>query len=174
MTLNLWDMVAVVVISLLASLAGAAMFDRFASSKGPDFVTFDVTRLMNAQRAVASRVLAGDQDAVSTISRVGKDSMRTVEKFARGRMVVVKQAVVRGEVEDITMAVLEDLGLPTDVPTATLPQPAPGETTSLSLDPAVRTTEEARERIAQMRRDYFATQAANNPGEDDASAALLP
>lgn len=84
----------------------------------PSVVAFDVTRLANAQRAIAAGLLDQDSDAILTLSRIGRESEAAIRDVAGpGTVVLVKQAIVAGEIPDITDAVLTRLGLPTNVPT---------------------------------------------------------
>ncbi len=82
-------------------------------------VTFDISRLTNAQRAIAAGLIQGDDpDVVVTLARIGKEVEGAIVDIAGpGALVVVKQAIISGQAEDITDAVLARLGLPTDVPT---------------------------------------------------------
>ncbi len=84
----------------------------------PSIVAFDVTRLANAQRALAAGLLGQDSDALLSLSRIGRESEVAIREIAGpDTVVLVKQAIVTGEVLDITDAVLTRLGLPTNVPT---------------------------------------------------------
>lgn len=82
-------------------------------------VTFDTVKYISAQRAVATRLIGGKEDgeAIGILARVEKGSRAIIEAKANGRQVIVKQAmVINNGVEDITDAVLAELGLPTDIP----------------------------------------------------------
>lgn len=96
------------------------------------FVVIDVVKLINAQRALASRLLAGEavSESVTTLTRAGEQTNAAIagaalEAVGPGRVpvVLVKQAVVQAPgvaLPDITDAVLARLGLPTDAPSVTL------------------------------------------------------
>lgn len=87
----------------------------------PSVVTFDPVKFTNAQRAVAS-ILAvrPDADASLTLTQVAKQAESVIQEEARGAVVLVKQAVVApAGIPDITDAVLERFGLPTNAPTIT-------------------------------------------------------
>lgn len=83
---------------------------------------FDVVKFANAQRALASKFLGKRDDpneAGMLLLTLSKKTTATIEKIAGpGTLVLVKQGVVSGSQLDITDAVLTELGLPTDVPTA--------------------------------------------------------
>lgn len=85
-------------------------------------VVFDVIKLANSQRAVASAFLknGGDQssDSAALLMDVSKRTRESIRKVAgENTLVLVKQGVVSPELPDITDDVLKDLGLPTQVPT---------------------------------------------------------
>jgi hypothetical protein len=87
----------------------------------PAIVTFDPVRFVNAERAVAS-ILAvkPSSDGALTLSQAAKQADPVIREEAHGAIVIVKQALVAQEgVPDITDAVLERFGLPTNVPTIT-------------------------------------------------------
>lgn len=114
----------VLLLSFAAGLAGAAALlaataylPGLPKASVPDVVTFDATRLANAQRAIAAGLLDNQSDALITLARIGRETEATIQTVAGGRLVLVKQAVVAGTVPDITDEVLQRLGLPTDVPT---------------------------------------------------------
>ena len=107
-----------VVLSAGAVLAMSRFVPRLALQ--PRVVTFDVFRYLNAQRAVASTFLRPGADQFSASQLLADMPVKTQEAIAAvagpGTLVVIKQAVVQGETEDITTAVLKKLGLPTNVP----------------------------------------------------------
>jgi hypothetical protein len=91
------------------------------SSTPLNAVVFDVIKLANAQRAVASAMM-GTGEAASESAQllldVSKRTRGAIEKVAGPQtLVLVKQGVVSPEMTDITDAVLKELGLPTKVPT---------------------------------------------------------
>lgn len=88
----------------------------------PKVATFDVTRFINAERAVASGLLSkkGDnaQNAAIVLAKVSKLVKSTIQEEAGpNTLILVKQGVVAGTAPDITSAVLKKLGLPTKEPT---------------------------------------------------------
>ncbi len=89
----------------------------------PRIVTFDVTKLVNSERAVASGLLGTHKNGnalivLSKVSGLVRNAIRT--EAGPGTIVLVKQGVVSRNVPDITTKVLKKLGLPiTKVPTAT-------------------------------------------------------
>lgn len=84
-------------------------------------VVFDVIKLANAQRAIASALLKQDDKAADNAQLLLDVSKRTREAIAKvagpNTLVLVKQGVVAPEMRDITDDVLEELGLPNHVPT---------------------------------------------------------
>ena len=84
-------------------------------------VVFDVVKLANSQRAVASSMMKNDEKAAETAVMLLDISKRTKESIRKiagaGVLVLVKQGVVSTDLPDITDDVLKDLGLPTKVPT---------------------------------------------------------
>lgn len=91
--------------------------------RGPvNAVVFDVVKLANAQRAVASSFIKSDgeksADSAALLMDVSKRTRESILKVAgASTLVLVKQGVVSPELPDITDDVLKDLGLPTQVPT---------------------------------------------------------
>ncbi len=122
-----------VLISLIALLGGAligstgAFNQMTGNGDATGMVAFDTVKLLNAQRAVASRIIGAPNtpaanDASVLLAKVSKEAAVVVQKHAAGRAVVVKQALaLPASVPDITDEVLTELGLPTDVPTITPP-----------------------------------------------------
>lgn len=88
---------------------------------GPSVVIFDPVRFTNAQRAAASiMAVAPNADTALTLTQVAKQAESVIQEEAHGAVVLVKQAVVAPSgIPDITDAVLERFGLPTNVPTIT-------------------------------------------------------
>lgn len=84
-------------------------------------LTFDPVKYGNAQRAVAASLMGasgGDVDDQVTLFRQSSAKLRaTIQAISGNALVVVKQTVVSGDIEDITDKVLTELGLPTEVPT---------------------------------------------------------
>lgn len=85
-------------------------------------VTFDTVRYLNSRRAAALDLMGSDlskaEESISTLAQVDRGVVPAIEEAAKGRLVIVKQAlVVEGSAPDITDDVLVALGLPTDVPT---------------------------------------------------------
>lgn len=83
---------------------------------------FDVVKFANAQRALASRFIGRTENATeggTLLLQLGAKTNAAIEKAAgAGTLVLVKQGVVSTGQVDITDAVLTELGLPTNVPTA--------------------------------------------------------
>lgn len=114
---------------VLTALMGAALalgivFLSKATEQRSDgntqFVVFDVVKLVNAQKAVASILLKDDTAAkaegTTLLLEVSKGTKSAIEKVAGGRAVLVKQGVVSSQFEDITDEVLDELKLPKNVP----------------------------------------------------------
>lgn len=84
-------------------------------------VVFDVIKLANAQRAIASALLKQDDKAADNaqlLLDVSKRTRSAISKVAGpNTLVLVKQGVVSPEMRDITDEVLTELGLPLQVPT---------------------------------------------------------
>lgn len=91
---------------------------------GNRIVVFDPVKHGNAQRAVAANLIANsgaDVDDQAMLFKQASSRLRsTIQKIAGNAVVVVKQSVISGEVEDITDAVLTELGLPLNVPSVDL------------------------------------------------------
>lgn len=84
-------------------------------------VVFDVIKLANAQRAIASALIKQDEKSTENAQLLLDVSKRTREVIAKvagpNTLVLVKQGVVSPEMRDITDEVLTELGLPLKVPT---------------------------------------------------------
>ncbi len=112
-----------------------ALMLRFMPGAAPGMtgvVSFDVIKYTNAQRAVASSFIKPGSDVSQSSELLLNLPARTREAISAsagaGTLVVIKQAVVQGQMSDITDDVLKRLGLPTNVPTA--------DATSYALDMA--------------------------------------
>jgi hypothetical protein len=115
------------VVALMLFAAGAFGFKYLAPSPastlgGERVVVFDVVKLANAQRRVASTFLGRDAAAAGEQAALLLDIQERTHSVIRqvagpGTIVLVKQAVIHTELDDITDAVLKQLKLPTDVPT---------------------------------------------------------
>ncbi|MHB0929172.1 MAG: hypothetical protein ACYC3W_09790 [Candidatus Nanopelagicales bacterium] len=85
-----------------------------------NIVSFDVIKLGNAERAIASGLIgpqtADTSDNGVLLMQVSKRVTAAIQQEAHGAVVIVKQAVVSGDIPDITDAVLKNLGLPVKVP----------------------------------------------------------
>ena len=111
----LWTAVITLVI-----VVGLVRFGHLAPRTGgpANVVTFDIIRYTNAQRAFASQFLTKKQvDDASLLMDLSKKTRASIAKYAGANTVIIKQAVVQGDIPDITDDVLKDLGLPTNVPT---------------------------------------------------------
>jgi hypothetical protein len=107
--------------SSLMAAALVVIVMRVTGSASPPVVVFDVIKLANAQRALASRFLStkGADEVAPLLMDVSKRTRAVIHKVAGANtIVVIRQAVVQGEMRDITDEVLTRLGLPTNVPTA--------------------------------------------------------
>ncbi len=108
-----FDVALLAALVVLAGLFGMWLQGRLAGGPGVDvgLVTLDPVRVVNAQRKLLGTKMAqGDEaDAVLLARRAGKALDEAIAAEAGGRVVIVRQAVVRGPVEDITDAVLEEL-----------------------------------------------------------------
>lgn len=84
---------------------------------GPRIVTFDVIKLVNAQRMIAGGLIVNDTDSFVLLNRVGKTTEQIIRSVAgEGTIVIIKAAMVNSDIPDITDEVLVSLGLPTDAP----------------------------------------------------------
>ncbi|MDR5726915.1 MAG: hypothetical protein RB191_05550 [Terriglobia bacterium] len=95
---------------------------RFSGTPTPPVVTFDIIKYENAERAMAAKFLVQQDpgDAGALLQRVSSETRAVIREIAGpGTLVVVKQAIIQGQTEDITNAVLTRLGLPTKVPGVT-------------------------------------------------------
>jgi hypothetical protein len=109
------------------AIAGAVVFHfkgpsvQLSPFGGPAIVMFDPVRFANAQRAAASILaIRPDADTSLTLTQVAKQAESVIREEAHGAVVLVKQAIVAPQgVPDITDAVLERFGLPSNVPTIT-------------------------------------------------------
>jgi len=133
-----WRKVALPTVLGAAAGMAAALATSYTAPSAPDaepaFVTFDTARYINARRAAASRLLGDDREAaeatISSLSRVDRGVVPTIQDHAGDRLVLVRQAVVlEGSVPDITGEVLESLGLPTDAPSIHLDPESMPDTT---------------------------------------------
>jgi hypothetical protein len=114
------------ILTVLVSFLAFVLFLRFSplsSPQGPlNVVTFDIVRYTNAQRAVAAVFLNKGADqgmAAETLTGLSDRTHTAIMDVAGpGTVVLLKQAVVQGQMRDITSAVLKKLRLPTDVPTS--------------------------------------------------------
>lgn len=118
-------------------------------------VTIDMAQVMNAQRALASR-LSGDNpdgEAASTLSRSGRNMEAAIRQAAGpDAVVIVAQAVVSwpGQMPDITDEVIDTLGLPEDAPSVSYggrDLPAQG-----NVDPDVRASRTRHEQAIKNHR----------------------
>lgn len=94
---------------------------------GPSAVVFDIIKYSNAQRALASKLVAGEGgqgDAAMLLRDVNTRTLGVVQEVAqriggKNVTVLVRQSVISApNAFDITDEVLKELALPTDVPTA--------------------------------------------------------
>jgi hypothetical protein len=107
--------------SSLIAAALVVMVMRVTGSASPPIVVFDVVKYANAQRALASKFLTGKgvEEVAPLLMDVSKRTRSVIHAVAGpNTVVVIRQAVVQGEMRDITDEVLTRLGLPTNVPTA--------------------------------------------------------
>lgn len=87
----------------------------------PRVVTFDVVKYVNAERAIADKMFGkNDPAAVApSLLNISKNTREVIREVAGPHtLVVISQAIVQGQADDITDSVLKKLGLPTNVPTA--------------------------------------------------------
>lgn len=108
------------IVTAIASIVTTLAVLRFAPVAiiKPSVVVFDVVKLANAERAIASNIIAKNdksQDSSVILAQVGKRAESSISKIAGpNTIVLVKQAVVGYNLPDITDAVLKDLDLPLD------------------------------------------------------------
>ena len=94
-----------------------------AGGHGADhLVVLDAVKLVNAERAALPMLSKqSGSDAAIALMDIGKRMQPAIEKAAGpGAVVVVKQAVVLGDLPDITDQVIKELNLPTNAPTVDL------------------------------------------------------
>ena len=94
---------------------------RFTTAAVPRIVTFDVVKYVNAERAIADKMFGkNDPAAVApSLLEISKKTRAVIREVAGPHtLVVIQQAIVQGQADDITNQVLERLGLPTNVPTS--------------------------------------------------------
>jgi hypothetical protein len=108
--------------TVLVSVGLVVLLMKFVAPRHlqPAVAAFDVVKYTNAQRAVASNFLRPNADVSATNELLLSLPKRAREVIADvagpGTVVVVRQAIVQGEVADITDEVLKRLGLPVNVP----------------------------------------------------------
>lgn len=108
----------------------------FLSVGNDAFVTLDVIKIVNAQRKMLGDTYKTDPNDLAIISsQIGRLMENTIDTAASGRTVLVKQAVVSSNLEDITDQVLESLDLPKEVPGLDLSSAWKPPVSSLSIDP---------------------------------------
>lgn len=116
-------LVQVLAIAVLASSITlvALKFGGLLSPPAVRVVTFDVLKYENAERAQAMKLMgeSGAGAVAPMLSYVSKRLRVAIQAAAGpGTLVVLSQAVVQGQTRDITDQVLQELGLPTKVPTS--------------------------------------------------------
>lgn len=111
-------LIGTILITMMATIM-VVKYTGVGGAKRVDIVTFDTLKYINAQRLVFSKYIAGvDKSAPEVINGLSDRARASIKKIAGpNTLVVLKQSVVQGEGYDITDQVLEDLGLPTAVPT---------------------------------------------------------
>ena len=125
-------LVQVLAIAVLASgiTLVALKYSGLLSPPAVRVVTFDVLKYENAERAQAMKLMgeSGAGAVAPMLSYVSKRLRVAIRAAAGpGTLVVLSQAVVQGQTRDITDQVLQELGLPTKVPTS-----SPVKTSSLA------------------------------------------
>jgi len=104
-------------LALSLAVAGLGLGHLMGSHwEGRCCVTVDLVRITNAERK-AFGVRGGDE---IEMLRIGRSIAPTIAELAGGRIVLVKQSVVGGDLPDLTDQVLDRLGLPKDAPTIDL------------------------------------------------------
>ncbi|MHB1666125.1 TrbI F-type domain-containing protein [Thiomonas sp.] len=138
----------------------------------PKIVTFDVTKLINAERAVAGGLLGKtkNENASIVLARVSSLVRRTITQEAGpGTIVLVKQGVVSKNVPDITDSVLAQLGLPAKATTAT---PMRYATQIAPTDMSYSYAGQAQQR--QIQQTWQKTIQENAQNQRAQNAAVLP
>ena len=105
----------------LISAALVIVLLRFTTVAVPRIVTFDVVKYVNAERAMADKMFGkNDVAAIApSLLNISKHTRAVIREVAGPHtIVVIRQAIVQGQTNDITDAVLSKLGLPTNVPTS--------------------------------------------------------
>jgi|SRR5690554_318667 len=139
---------SVAILTLLAMVAPPSKNGKGGQHlKNSDYVTFDTVKYVNSRREMTARLLgeneAQKQEAISVLTSVEKSTRPAIEKHAKGKIVIVKQALVLNEqVPDITDAVLLELGLPTTSLTINPQDPAKILTPYSTSDEYARQKEE--------------------------------
>lgn len=134
---------------------------------GNRFVTFDVIKLGNAERAVASGLIghsAASADDALVLTEASKQVMAAISREAAGRLVVIRQAIVENDtgIPDITNAVLADLNLPVDVPTINNQAVISDDSfVTPAYQQGARTAEADRKRNATEAQTYWMNKAAD-------------
>lgn len=124
--LNLYTMIALTAIAILVVVVTAMPpkngDENTSQLRNSDYVTFDTVKYVNSRREMTARLIGENetkkQEAISVLTSVEKSTRPTIEKHAKGKIVIVKQALVLdSQLPDITDAVLADLGLPLNTQT---------------------------------------------------------
>lgn len=107
---------------------GPQIKSALSAQTGVRFVTVDVVKIVNAQRALISQNISGDNEqVVRTTVFAGRNAENVMRQVAGPNAVIlVKQGVVTStiNVEDITDRVIEELGLDPNVKTSNILNPA--------------------------------------------------
>lgn len=114
--------VGAIILSIFLTLLAFKFIPAFKSLNAPKVVVFDITKYVNAQRSIASNYLTNDPSKMAQTNELlmglSDRTKAAIDKFAGpGTLVMVKQGVVSGEMDDITDKVLNEVGLSVKVPT---------------------------------------------------------
>lgn len=114
--------VGTVIVSVFLTLLTFKYIPTFKNLSAPKVVVFDITKYVNAQRSIASNYLTNDPSKMAQTNEllvgISDRTKAAIEKYAGpGNLVMVKQGIIMGEMEDITDKVLNEVGLSSKVPT---------------------------------------------------------
>jgi len=125
-TLLPWLVITAVVSVVVSLLAYKYMGPRYLA---PSTVVFDIVKYNNAQQRLVGQLLQQQKgpevsEAALLIKGLSGRAKQAIEEVAGpSTVVLIRQGVVSSNVVDITDAVLNKLGLPTDVPSLSAADP---------------------------------------------------
>ena len=125
------------------------------------FVTLDAVKLVNAERAALPGLTKNNSiDSGLALMDIGKRMQPTIEQVAGpDTVVIVKQAVVLGDLPDITDAVIKALNLPVDAPTVDVSKYLEQAPTTDALSGAAALWEQRQKAMADAHKNEDAKRA---------------